>query len=352
MNFLTEALQIQILNNPIKSYLLFAVIFLVLNLVVKIGGRFVFAHLRVLNKRFGSRIDEELLVKCERLILPVLHIGVFYFALKQLVLNEAFDKVAQSILIAVFCIQGIRLILLFILNFLDKTWFRKTDKSPGPDISRSVLTVVRLLIWGIGLVFLLNNLGFNVSAIVAGLGIGGIAVALAAQTILGDLFNYFVILLDKPFREGDFIVTGNFMGTIEDIGIKSTRIRALSGEELVVSNSNLTSNLIHNYKRMKTRRIEFTITVSHFTSMEKLKEIPEIIKKTILKNKDIQFDRAHFKSTTDSGFFFEAVYIVLSDDYNKYMDIQQTINFEIADAFEKQGIDFARPYFLNHQQPA
>ncbi len=332
-------------NNSINDYLLFGAVFLILFLSIRFIGGFVFNRLGSINGRFKVYFNEALIKKSKRLIFPVLYAGAFYFALKQLYLNEALNKAVQSFFIIVFCVQAIRLLLNFITFLLDQTLFRKND-DPDLDISRSVLSLVHILIWTLGLVFLLNNLGFNVTTIIAGLGIGGIAVALAGQTILGDLFNYFVILLDKPFRDGDFIVTRDFMGTIENIGIKSTRLRSLGGEELVISNSNLTGSLIHNYKRMNSRRIEFTFTASHATTMEQLRGIPQAVEKIIRNTQGVQYDRAHLKAFAETGFVFEAVYIVMNADYNKYMDFQQKINFEIKDVFEKLGIDFARQYYF------
>jgi small-conductance mechanosensitive channel len=179
--------------------------------------------------------------------------------------------------------------------------------------------------------------------VVAGLGIGGIAVALAAQAVLGDLFSYFSILMDRPFELGDFIIIDDYMGTIEHIGIKTTRIRSLGGEQLVFSNTDLTGSRIRNYKRMEQRRIVFRIGVVYQTPVEKLKEIPGIIKGIMDAIPEARTDRAHFASYGDSSLDFEIVYYVLTGDYNKYMDIQQEINLSLAEEFERRGIEFAYP---------
>jgi small-conductance mechanosensitive channel len=188
---------------------------------------------------------------------------------------------------------------------------------------------------------------------VAGLGIGGIAVALAAQAILGDLFSYFVIFFDRPFEIGDFIIIGDFMGSIEHIGIKTTRIRSLGGEQLVFSNTDLTNSRIRNYKRMEKRRVVFKLGIVYQTTTSQVKEVPGIIKTAIENVQDTVFDRAHFATYGDFSLDFEVVYYVLSGDYNKYMDIQQDINFEIKEEFEKRGIEFAYPtqtLFLEKEQ--
>ncbi len=190
---------------------------------------------------------------------------------------------------------------------------------------------------------MLDNLGFKISAVIAGLGIGGIAVALAAQAILGDLFSYFAILFDRPFEVGDFIILGEYLGTIEHIGIKTTRIRSLSGEQLVFSNTDLTSSRLRNYKRMGKRRVVFKLGVTYQTTLKQLKTIPGIIENIIKGVKDTTFDRVHFSSYGDFSLIFEVVYYVMSRDYNKYMDIQQVINFAIKKEFEAGGIEFAYP---------
>ena len=191
--------------------------------------------------------------------------------------------------------------------------------------------------------FFLDNMGFEISAVIAGLGIGGIAVALAAQTILKDLFSYFSILFDRPFEIGDFIIIGEYLGTIEHIGIKTTRIRSLGGEQVILSNTDLTSSRVRNYKRMDKRRVLFKLGVTYQTSLEQLKAIPGIIKNAIENVEDTIFDRAHFFSYGDFSLVFEVVYYVKSRDYNKYMDIQQEINFAINEEFKNRDIEFAYP---------
>jgi small-conductance mechanosensitive channel len=203
--------------------------------------------------------------------------------------------------------------------------------------------VAKFLIWSLALVIFLDNVGFKFSTMIAGLGIGGIAVAIAAQALLKDFFSYFSIVFDRPFKLGDFVIVGDFMGTIEYIGIKTTRIRSLGGEQLIFSNTDLTDSRVRNYQLMEKRRVVFNLSVTQQTSLQQLKEIPEIIKKIIKDIKDTAYDRAHFFSYGDFGLIFEIVYFVLSPDYNKYMDIQQEINFAIKEEFEKRNIEFTYP---------
>jgi len=179
--------------------------------------------------------------------------------------------------------------------------------------------------------------------VVAGLGIGGVAVALAAQAVLGDLFGYFVIFFDKPFEIGDFIIVGDKMGAVEQIGIKTTRLRAIGGEQLVFSNKDLTDSRVHNFKKMERRRVVFKLGVIYQTPSEKLKAIPQIVKSIIEKQNDATFDRGHFATYGDFSLDFEFVYYVTGADYTKYMDIQQAINMAIFETFEREKIEFAYP---------
>ncbi|MBU1997522.1 MAG: mechanosensitive ion channel family protein, partial [Candidatus Omnitrophica bacterium] len=199
------------------------------------------------------------------------------------------------------------------------------------------------LIWSLAIIFFLDNMGFKISAVIAGLGIGGVAVALAAQAVLADLFSYFAILFDRPFEIGDFIIVGDFLGVVEHVGVKTTRISSLSGEQIVFSNTDLTNSRVRNYKRMQKRRVVFKLGVTYGTSLEKVKEIPKIIEGIIKGIKDTTFDRAHFLAYGDFSLVYEIVYYVMSGDYNKYMDIQQEINFEIKNEFKKKQIEFAFP---------
>jgi len=203
--------------------------------------------------------------------------------------------------------------------------------------------ISRLVLWSLVLLLALDNMGIDITALVAGLGIGGIAVALAAQNILGDLFASLAIVLDKPFVIGDFIIIGEFMGSVEYIGLKTTRVRSLSGEQLVFSNTDLLGSRIRNYKRMVERRVVFSVGVVYDTPADKLAAIPEMIKGIITSKDKTRFDRAHFASYGDYSLNFEVAYYVLSGDYNLYMDIQQSINMDIFTGFAEEGIEFAFP---------
>ncbi|HPK54642.1 MAG TPA: mechanosensitive ion channel family protein, partial [Smithellaceae bacterium] len=189
----------------------------------------------------------------------------------------------------------------------------------------------------------LDNLGVNITGLVAGLGIGGIAVALAVQNILGDLLASLSIVLDKPFVIGDSIVVDSFSGTVEHIGLKTTRIRSISGEQLVFSNNDLLKSRIQNYKRMQERRVVFGFGVTYQTPLEKLPLINRIIREIIAAQPNSRFERVHFKEYGDSALNYEVVYFVMTPEYGIFMDVQETINLEIFRRFQEEGIEFAYP---------
>jgi len=228
--------------------------------------------------------------------------------------------------------------------WLERTRRERGESDPGAVTTLTGLSyVLRLVIWSAGLLLLLENVGVEVGPLIAGLGIGGIAVALALQNVLGDLFASLSIALDKPFVIGDFIIVGDFLGVVEKVGLKTTRIRSLSGEQLVFANSDLLSSRIRNYKRMEERRVPFVVGVTYQTPAGELEAIPGMVREIIQGLDDTRFDRAHFKGFGDSAYLFEFVYYVLSADYNQFMDVQQAINLGIVRKFEERGIEIAYP---------
>jgi small-conductance mechanosensitive channel len=208
--------------------------------------------------------------------------------------------------------------------------------------------VARIVIWAVVLLLALDNLGVEITALVAGLGIGGIAVALAVQNVLGDLFASLSIVLDKPFVIGDFLIVDNYLGAVEHIGLKTTRVRSLSGEQLIFSNNDLLKSRLRNYGRMFERRVAFPVGVTYQTPREKLKAIPAILRAAVEAQEKTRFDRSHFKECGDYSLNFETVYYVLGPEYNLYMDTQQGINLRIHEEFEREGIEFAYPTQVVH----
>ena len=237
---------------------------------------------------------------------------------------------------------------LWVGAFLD-TWIRNTreqalQNDPSTTSALSVLSfLARVVLWSVLLLMVLDNLGFDVNTLVAGLGIGGIAVGLALQNILGDLFASLTIVLDKPFQVGHFIIIDEFSGTVEHIGLKATRIRSLSGEMLVFSNADLTKARLRNYKFMQERRIVFKFGVTYDATPEQLEKIPSILREIIEGTEQARFDRAHFSAFGDSSLDFELVYWMLTADYTAYMDVQQAINLGLMRRLQQEGVSFAFP---------
>ncbi|WP_407733397.1 mechanosensitive ion channel family protein [Pseudomonas citronellolis] len=213
----------------------------------------------------------------------------------------------------------------------------------NPVMATLLSVVILIVVWAVMLLSILANLGVDITALIASLGVGGIAVALAVQTILSDVFASLSIGFDKPFEIGDFVVFGDVAGTIEHIGLKTTRIRSLSGEQIVCSNTELLKQTLHNYKRMNTRRIVFQFGISYRTSAEQAKAVAELVKEIIDAQREAKFDRAHFLCFDESRLLYEVVYIMQTADYNRYMDVQQQINLGLLAGVQALGVDFAFP---------
>lgn len=252
-----------------------------------------------------------------------------------------------------FLIVGIQIAIWFseaitIWAHMQITRHSTDGEAPNTVITAILAWVFKAVVWSIVLLAILSNIGINITAFIASLGIGGVAVALAVQNILSDLFASLAIGLDKPFVIGDFVVFGDVSGTIEKVGLKTTHIRSISGEQIVCSNTELLKNTIHNYKRMSKRRVEFGFGVTYETPPEVLAGIPAIVKTAITRLENTRFDRAHFNSFGPSSLDFVVVYFISSSDFNLYMDIQQAINLYIMEKFQEINVEFAYPTTTLH----
>ena len=338
-----DVLEYSIFGNTILGYLSSLGIFIGGIAVIHVFRKYVLSWLKKWAESTDTSIDDLLVAAAEKSLVPVFYFAVLYATLHTLKLSADFRHDLKIAAIVLFTVLVARAVI-SVVNFSLQAYLQKTaDSSGGEKQLKGIRGLINFVIWITALIFLLDNLGIKVSAVVAGLGIGGIAVALAAQAVLGDLFSYFVIFFDKPFEIGDFIVIEDKMGVVEYIGIKTTRIRALGGELLIFSNKDLTNSCVHNFKKMEKRRVVFKLGVVYQTSVEKLKAISGMVKEIIEKQEDAVFDRGHFASYGDSSLDFEFVYYVLGSDYTKYMDIQQAINLAIFELFEWEKIEFAYP---------
>ena len=330
-------------GNTVNEYLTALGFFAVLILIVLIIRQITFIRLNKWSIKTHVTLDEKIVVGIRKIVVPLLLYSSFYAAVKSLNLRPDFAKTFHLISAIIFTYFFIRVIVSIFKLMLHSYLRAKGEPELRKKQLSGIISVASFFIWVTGFLFLLDNLGFQISTIIAGLGIGGIAIALAAQAILGDLFNYFVIFLDHPFEIGDFITVDDKRGTVEHIGIKSTRVRSLSGELIVFSNTNLTSSRVHNFKRMVSRRIAFKFILTFQTNCSQLEKVPQYIKEIITSIPDTTFDRSHLFNIGDTGLIFETVYFVNTSDYNKFMDIQQDINIKIIKKFEESGISFSNP---------
>jgi len=340
---ISEFLKQVYFGNSMNDYLMFLISLLISFIVIQILKSLILKYLFKWISKRSEETDPTLLPTFKKYLPKLLYIVALNFCLKLLVINMNLSKVLQIIITASIVYYSVTIVTKLI-NFVLNKNKNKIESETNRTVAMNWLTkLINGLVWGIAVLFFLDNIGVDIGAIGAGLGIGGIAIAFASQAVIEDFFSYFTIFFDRPFIEGDFLVIGDFAGTVEHIGVRTTRIRSLSGEQLVFSNKDLTSSRIKNYKTMEQRRIVFSLGVTYDTPLEKLKIIPNVIKETIETQEETRFDRAHFASYGDSSLVYEVVYYVLSGEYTKYMDIHQAINFEIREKFDALGVEFAFP---------
>ena len=299
--------------------------------------------------RKTSRQLDDVIVEAIKSIRPWVYTLVALYAVLQLyTLPETFNLVVSGILYITVVWQSIKIAKCFIRYVITQYIEKDEDKDgivdPGAATAAEMITLIAsIVMWVLGALFVLSNLGIEVTSLIAGLGIGGIAVAFALQGVLSDLFASFSIYFDKPFRIGDFVVIGADSGTVEKIGIKTTRLRTLQGEELVVSNAELTTTRVQNFKKMDERHVFREFGITYETPQEHVKQVNGIIARIFDDIDGARLDRTHFKSFGDSALIFEVVYYVETSDYVRYMNIQQQFNFTLMERFAELGIEFAYP---------
>ena len=331
-------------GNTVMSYVIAAAGILVAWLIIRIVKKIFVSQIEKFTQRTSNKYDDLLTNIIEKFVIPWLYIFANYSIIQQLNLHPRLDKVLDGAMAFVTTFFAVRLIN-FMIQVLISGYMRRRGESEERIRHLSgMLIVVKGFVWVIGLLTLARNFGFDVSTLLASLGVGGIAIALASQAILGDLFSYLVIFFDKPFEIGDFVeVSSGVMGTVEYIGIKTTRIRSLFGKQLVISNTNMTNSTLRNYKRMERRRAVFKVGVVYQTNYEVLQKIPALLKTIVLEQEGITLDRAHLQEYGAYSINFEIVYFLNSPDFNLFMDTQQKIYFRIHEEFSKLGIEFAFP---------
>ena len=342
---LQQLLNSQFLGNTFQDYLVSAAVFLGVSVGMPIAKGLVLRHLKTLSEATKNDFDDLLHDLLRRFVGPFVYLfTALYFGTLSLSLPENLSRLLYGFFVVILTIK-VAQILQETAGYGIRKWTKRTVKEDPTSAAmlKNMTWVVRIMIWAATLLFIFDNLGVNITAFVASLGIGGVAIALAAQAVLGDAFSSFAIFMDKPFQVGDFIIVGDLLGTVEHVGFKTTRIRSLGGEQLIFSNTDLTSSRIKNYKRMQERRVVFSIGVIYQTPIEKVKALPQMIRRVVEEHESARFDRAHFKSFGDFALIYEVVLIVLRPDYNTYMDVQQSINFRLMEELQKAEIEFAYP---------
>lgn len=331
------------LGNSLKDWGIAICVFAGVYILVRIFKHLLVNRLKKLAEKSANQFDDFLVEVIKSSVVPMLYLCGVYLGMRYLSFPDKVYNAAHVAMLFIFTFFALRIITAAI-KF---TVFSYLDKQEEADIkkrqARGILIIVNVIVWAIGIVFLLDNLGRDVTAIIAGLGVGGIAIALAAQTILGDLFSYFVIFFDRPFEIGDFIQVDDKSGTVEYIGVKTTRVRTTTGDILVVSNSNLTNSRVHNFKRLQERRVVFKLGVIYQTTYEQLKAIPGFMKEIVDAVEGVRFDRSHFSGYGDFSLNFETVFFIENPEYIAFMDKQQEIYLAVFKKFEDEGIVFAYP---------
>jgi small-conductance mechanosensitive channel len=330
-------------GNTLSDYLVAFGIILLGIPVLRLFKRTFLIRLKKWSDKTETLVDNYVVDGLDRFGIPILNIIIVYVGINYLTLSTKTANYVHAAIAVAITFYALRLISSSVLLILQTHVRGQEQGEEKVKQLGGIMLLLNIIIWALGILSLFANLGYDVTTIIAGMGIGGIAIALAAQNILGDLFNYFVIFFDRPFEIGDFIVIDDKKGNVEHIGIKTTRLKSLTGEQLVFSNSDLTNSRIHNFKRMERRRIAFSLGVEYETSEELLEEIPGIITAILSAQKDATLDRVHFLTYGDFSLKFEVVYFVESEEYNRYADIQQKINLEILRKFKAKGIRFAYP---------
>lgn len=337
-------LEIVFLHNTLLAWIVAGLVFAATITALPLVRSFVGAKARkwdVAKVPDGIELVALLISKTSKLLIVV---AALAFAAKMLEIPPRVDRFITVIVIITIWLQVGMWGVVSVRFLLDKQHAKGGRYDPMRAGSFEILLfIARLVIFAIVALLALDNLGVNITALLAGLGIGGIAIALAVQTVLSDLFASLSIMLDKPFEVGDSLKIDDLNGTVERIGIKSTRLRALSGEQIIISNADLLKARLHNNKRMHERRYVFSIGVVYDTPPAVLREIPAIIEKLVRSQEKTRFDRCHFNKFADSALLFETVYFVLTPDYQLFANIQQNINIGLLEEFERRGIEFAFP---------
>ncbi len=297
----------------------------------------------LLRTRFKSDFKKRVEESFEKISKTSIFCLALFLSLEHLSASTKVEKLLSMTLLVIVVFQLLTIVSSWIHYFFSKGPIPTLKQKEFAAINNNLSTIAIFALWGLSILILLENFGINVGAIIAGLGVGGLAIGLAMQSVFGDLIASFTIGLDRPFEIGDLIQFDGYFGTVEKVGLKTTKIRNLTGELLIIPNSSLVNARIKNYKKMEERRISYRIGVTYDTDLESLKEIPTIIQKTIEETPMTRFDRAHFTELSSYQLSYDIVYYILSPQYLDYVNAQQQINLKLTEYFRAKNIDFAFP---------
>jgi len=344
MNFIETLQSYELWSNTGWDYLKAIIIFVATIVVLKIFQSIVLAKLKKLAEKTKTEFDDVLIEIFRKIKPPFYFLIALYFGIKVLIFPGIIHKVISVLFLLVIVYEIIRAFEK-VIDFFTQKYLEKMDgkEKISQSMMKSLKIILRIILWAIGLILVLGNLGVDVTSLIAGLGIGGIAIALAFQNILEDLFSSFSIYIDKPFKIGDFIQIGSDSGTVEKIGMKTSRLRTLTGEELVISNKELTNARVQNFRKMEKRRDSFELGVVYDTAPAKLEAIPKFIEDIITSFKNLEFNRCVFKSFGDSSLNFEIIYFVKSKEMDEFVKVKEKVNLAIYKKFVEEKIEFAYP---------
>jgi len=346
------------LSQIVSEIVAFAIIFTLAIVIAWIGHSIFKRYLVRWAAKTQTHLDDEIIRNVRAPIFLLAILFGLYYGLVGIASLQAYSQefalafTVGQILVVTFIITRITNVLI--------SWYAEESVKRRRKVNNHILYILKkalqFVIYSFAFLIILGVFNVDLSGAIVGLGVGGIAIALALQSILSDALSAFSIYFERPFEIGDFIVVGDYAGTVNKIGIKSTRVKLLQGEELIISNKELTTKSIRNFKKLKKRRIAFTVQVSCDTPIEKLKKIPEIIAEVIKKIKMTELGTVHFRQFGEFSFDFDVVYYVKTGDYTKYLDIQQKINFGILEEFEKEKIEMPYPtqkiFYINERDTA
>jgi small-conductance mechanosensitive channel len=330
-------------GNTILDYLLVLTGLLLIGLLLHLLKSFVITYLKKFTAKTTNELDDVLVSAIDKFIVPLGYLTINYLLINRLRMPAALDKTIDTLIFIVWVYYAVRIVNHSLHHSLVLYMRHKGESEQRITQVTSMLLIIKGIVWVIGFLLFISNLGVNVGAALTGLGIGGIAIALATQNIFADLFSYLVIFFDKPFEVGDAVTINGNIGTVEKIGIKTSHVRSVDGQQLVIPNAEMVKSTIQNFKRLERRRVVFTVSVTYQTSHETLQTIPTLIEDIIVQQLHATFDRCHLRALADSSINFETVYFMEDPDFKLMIETQHKVYLAIIEIFNKNNIQFAYP---------